>query len=244
MKRLEWAWTLPHGEVIEARLELPGKSETVFLDGKVVSQTDGPKADGHIVPLAGEGAYRGAREVKVVFDTVGDSVANAVLTIDGGIIRPRRSPRARRSLLIPLIGGVVALGVGTFVARTLLAPAPVKAPSGEGPAAMIMAGPAESTSGSPLPTDADSIISELNWKFRLCWHEAPLTDKVGGYIVMLVDISEEGAVTSSSVLVNGPGAAVSSCVSDAVKAARFARMPEKSSLKFRIAFVVARVSPW
>lgn len=111
-----WEWALATGERVVAKLESSSDTETVFLGARLVSRSRrGATPDGHHVRARGdaEGAYRGARQLRVFFAKDG-----CRLELDGAVIAPDVFPKSlamRAAESRVLIGTIVALVLGAVV---------------------------------------------------------------------------------------------------------------------------------
>jgi hypothetical protein len=123
-----WRWQLADGESVTAKLDLAKKEESVFLGRRLVSRGAlGDRPDGHAIALrsGAEGAYRGARDVRAIFDADG---GHCRLLVDGN---PQMSeplpPRRGKPLLesdkpanpivaVTVIAALVVGAVGVMVA--------------------------------------------------------------------------------------------------------------------------------
>ncbi|MBX3191057.1 MAG: hypothetical protein KF819_28935 [Labilithrix sp.] len=85
-----WEYLLPTGERLEVRLELETLTESVYLGPRLVSRSpQGGKADGHVVPLHGEGPFRGGSAARVAFV---HEPPSCEVSIDGRILEPSLIP--------------------------------------------------------------------------------------------------------------------------------------------------------
>ena len=91
---LRWEWRLPGGEKVTATIDATAGTESVFLDGHLVSSTPrGTKPDGHIVP-AQRAADEAGQAVVVTFDP---RVAICILRIGREEVAPAQWPQPQRS---------------------------------------------------------------------------------------------------------------------------------------------------
>lgn len=69
MTRRTWAWPLPTGETLVAKIDPSSSTESVFLGPRLVSRAPhGSKVDGHTIRLRSGATYRGASDVRVFFE--------------------------------------------------------------------------------------------------------------------------------------------------------------------------------
>lgn len=254
MKALDWEWRLPHGAIVRARLELPDKVESVWVGHRLVSRaTDGQKPEGHIVPLGAEGgAYRGASEARVVYDTFGDKLASCTLTIDGQVLAPSRSPRPFKTIAIPAVSAgvlIVAVAAFRFISAFMSATArtepSVPVPTLD-PNAGATALPVPSDTGGPPHTatgesivDADRVVAGLRPRFKACYQQGLGTDpSMSGRVVMRASVGTDGRVDLVTITEQtGLSPGVISCLKAVVLKAVFTAPSTRSTLEIPVSFV-------
>jgi hypothetical protein len=126
MSEQRWEWTLPGDTQVAATLDATSAVESVYVDGRLVSQAArGTKAEGHVFPQPGAGAD--ADKVVVSFDP---RLVICVLRVGREEVAPKRWPTPQpvkrapppRALPLGTIGVVLAVaalgGAAAYVLAT------------------------------------------------------------------------------------------------------------------------------
>lgn len=132
MVEQRWEWTLPGDMHVAATLDAAAAVESVYVDGRLVSQAPrGSKAEGHVFPQPNADA--GADKIAVTFDP---RLVICVLRVGREEVAPKRWPTPQpvkrapppRALPLGTIGAVLvvaALGGGAAYVLATRGPAPV-----------------------------------------------------------------------------------------------------------------------
>lgn len=200
---LNWVWNLPQGQRLSARFDPDTHTESVFLEKRLVSRaTPQGKKEVHVIPLGESGAYRGAAEAHVKFDTTVAKRAQATCTVDDHLIPPAQLPpvakvAATSSVIVMILFLIIRFGVMALFPR-------------HRPVPTADFHPPFTVSHLGVIGEADAVTRLQRW-LDGCWRP-----KIAGRVVIEVELASYGRPISSRVAEHGTlPPQVEQCISNA-----------------------------